>query len=78
MTAEEPTPITITLSDDEIPHDILVVASKLKAYIRARSGMKTSEGVLVTLSDAIRDLCDEAIHRAAASERKTVMNRDFP
>ncbi|MEO2170001.1 MAG: hypothetical protein ABGY42_18175 [bacterium] len=78
VAGEDRVPVTITLSDDEIPHDILVVASKLKAYIRARSGMKTSEGVLTTLSDSIRQLCDAAIHSAAASERKTVLTRDFP
>jgi histone H3/H4 len=76
---DDVTPAPLNLRDrNEIPRDILVVASKLKAYIRARSGMNTSEGVLAVLSDAIRDLCDDAIHRAAAAERKTVMDRDVP
>jgi len=61
-----------------IPEDILVVASKLKAYIRARSGMNTSDGVLPALSRILRDLCDEAIERAHADGRKTVMDRDLP
>ena len=60
-----------------IARDVLVVASKLKAYIRARSGMNTSDGVLPVLSEALRDLCDDAILRAAQDERKTVMDRDF-
>src|SRR5689334_16849207 len=31
------------LSDQNLPRDVLIVVSKLKAYIRARSGMNTSE-----------------------------------
>ncbi len=59
------------------PRDILIVASKLKAYIRARSGMNTSESVLAELSERVRDLCDDAIGRAREDGRKTLMDRDF-
>lgn len=62
----------------EIPEDILVVASKLKAYVRARSGMNTSDGVLPAFSRILRDLCDDAIRRAYDDGRKTVMDRDVP
>ncbi|HYO98101.1 MAG TPA: hypothetical protein VER33_26535 [Polyangiaceae bacterium] len=61
----------------EIPHDILLVVSKLKAYIRARSGFNTSDGVVDALSDHVRQLCDGAIERANAEGRKTVLDRDF-
>ncbi len=57
--------------------DILVVASKLKAYIRSRSGMHTSESVLDELSDIVREHADRAIEQARADGRKTVMDRDF-
>ena len=60
-----------------LPHDVLVVVSKLKAYVRARSGMNTSDGVADVLSDRLRGLCDEAIERARAAGRKTVLDRDF-
>jgi hypothetical protein len=63
--------------DAEIPREILIVASKLKAYVKARSGMNTSDGILEPLSEAVRRLCDQAIRRAAAAERKTVLARDF-
>jgi hypothetical protein len=63
--------------DAEIPREILIVTSKLKAYVRARSGMNTSDGVLEPLSDAVRRLCDQAIRKAAAAERKTILARDF-
>lgn len=59
------------------PEEILVVASKVKAYIRARSGMNTSAAVMDVLSDKIRRLCDEAIGSAQNHERKTVLDRDF-
>ena len=59
------------------PNDVLVVVSKLKAYIRARSDCKTSATVNDVLSDIIRSECDRAIHRALADGRSTVMGRDF-
>lgn len=62
----------------EIPEDILVVASKLKAYIRARSGMNASDGILPAFSRILRDLADDAIARAHEAGRKTVMDRDLP
>ena len=57
--------------------EVLVVASKLKAYVRARSEMSTSDKVMDLLSDRVRALCDQAIRRAAADGRKTVLDRDF-
>jgi hypothetical protein len=67
----------IALQQRDLPHDILIVASKLKAYVRARSGMNTSDAVMDVLSDIMRELCDGAIHKAAADGRKTLMPRDF-
>ncbi len=61
----------------EIEREILVVASKLKAYVRARSEMSTSDRVMDVLSDRLRALCDQAIRKAAADGRKTVLDRDF-
>lgn len=57
--------------------ETLVVVSKLKAYVRARSGMNTSDGVIDVLSEKLRVLCDEAIRRAQRDGRKTIMERDF-
>ena len=64
-------------SSDELPQDVLVVVSKMKAYVKARSGMNTSDGVVDVLSEKIRKLCDAAIEVAHADGRKTVMDRDF-
>ncbi|OFZ69919.1 MAG: hypothetical protein A3K03_01235 [Bdellovibrionales bacterium RIFOXYD1_FULL_44_7] len=57
--------------------DVLVVASKIKNYIRAKSSLNTSAAVMDILSDKVRLLCDQAIERAKADSRKTVMDRDF-
>lgn len=57
--------------------DVLIVVSKLKTYIKARSDMSTAAEVIELLSDKVRALCDDAIQKARADGRKTVMNRDF-
>jgi hypothetical protein len=61
----------------EVPREVLVVVSKLKSYIRARSGMNTSDNVVDALSDHLRRVCDRAIQNAERDGRRTVMDRDF-
>jgi hypothetical protein len=61
------------MSDNEV----LVVASKIKGYIKAHGEMKTSAGVLDALSDRLRAMCDQAIESARSDGRKTVLDRDF-
>ena len=63
------------MSEDK---EILVIASKVKQYIRSRSDMNTSANVMAVLSDRIRALCDEAIENARRDKRKTVKDRDIP
>jgi hypothetical protein len=62
----------------DLPRDVLIVASKLKSYVKARSGLRTSDGVMEALSDLVRLACDEAVRRARADERQTVLDRDVP
>lgn len=62
---------------DDAPREVLVVVSKLKAYIKARSGMNTSDSVVEALSDHLRRVCDLAIDNASVEGRKTVLDRDF-
>jgi histone H3/H4 len=61
------------MSDNEV----LVVASKVKNYIKAKGEMKTSASVLEVLSDRIRSMCDQAVETARNDGRKTVLDRDF-
>lgn len=65
------------MSDSSSEKEILVVASKLKKYIRSTAGMSTAANVAPALSDIIRTLCAQAIEKAKADGRKTVMDRDF-
>ncbi len=58
--------------------EILIVVSKMKKYVKERSGMNTSDAVAEVLSGHVRALCDEAIRTAAADGRKTVLDRDVP
>lgn len=63
--------------DPRLPKDVLVVASKLKAYVKAAGDLNTSDAVIDVLSEKLRDLCDAAIERAKADGRKTLLDRDF-
>jgi len=67
----------IGVAGDDPAKEVLVVVSKLKGYVKARSGMSTSDGVVDALSDHLRSLCDKAIRHAATAGRKTLMDRDF-
>ncbi len=58
--------------------DLLIVVSKLKKYIKDRSGMNCSDAVAEMLSDHVRVVADEAIRAAGRDERKTVLDRDVP
>jgi hypothetical protein len=60
------------------PREILIVASRLKEYVRLRAGYNTSDGVLGPLSDIVREVCDRAIENARREGRKTVLERDVP
>lgn len=60
------------------PREILIVASRLKDYIRARSGMNTSDRMLEPLSEIVREVCERAIESARRDGRLTVLDRDVP
>jgi histone H3/H4 len=62
----------------EAEREILIVVSKMKKYIKDRSGMNCSDAVAEMLSDHVRAICDDAIRAAARDERKTVLDRDVP
>ncbi len=65
-------------SQSALPQEVLIVASRLKEYVRASSGYKTSERVLGPLSDIVREIAEEAIRNARADGRMTVLDRDVP
>lgn len=59
------------------PEDVLVVASKVKNYIKDRADFNTSDKVMDILTAKIKILCDDAIDKAREEGRKTVLDRDF-
>ncbi len=58
--------------------EILVVASKIKSYIKEKSGMNTSGAVPEELSKRVAILLEKAIENAKNDGRKTIMDRDIP
>lgn len=58
--------------------EILVVASRVKAYIRERSGMNTGASTMRELTKHIVRLCHRGIENARREGRKTVLDRDIP
>jgi hypothetical protein len=62
---------------NNLPKEVLVIASRLKEYIHARSEYNTSGSVMDVLSEHLRIVCDRAIDQARSEGRKTVMDRDF-
>jgi hypothetical protein len=60
------------------PEEVLIIASRLKHYVRATSGFNTSDGVLEPLSEIVRRVCDEAVRNARREGRRTILERDVP
>lgn len=58
--------------------EVLVVASKVKTFIKDKSGMNTSGSVPDELSKRVQVLLEKAIENAKNDGRKTVMDRDIP
>jgi len=56
--------------------EILVVASKVKAYIKSKGGLNTSATAIDALSNKMKEVCDSAIENAKSDKRKTVKDRD--
>lgn len=58
-------------------NEILVVASKVKAYVKDKGGLNTSASVLDVLSEKVRGIIDQAIEKAKSDGRKTLKDRDI-
>ena len=57
--------------------DILVVASKVKKYIKEKAEMNTSANAMEPLTKVLEKALDQAIEHARNDGRKTVMDRDI-
>jgi histone H3/H4 len=56
--------------------EVLVVASKVKAYIKSKK-MMTSSDAVTALSDKVCTILDDAVARAKANRRSTVRPQDL-
>jgi len=56
--------------------EVLVVASKIKAYIKSKN-MKTSSDTIPAVSDKVYAILDDAIARTKANRRSTVKPQDL-
>lgn len=63
--------------ENAVDDEILIVASKLKAYIKDKYDMNTAANVMEALSRDVRRLTDRAVEKARSEGRKTVMDRDY-
>lgn len=56
--------------------EVLVVASKVKAYVKSK-GMMTSSDAIAALSDAVYATLDAGIERTKANRRSTLKPQDL-
>jgi histone H3/H4 len=56
---------------------VLIIASRLKDFVRDEAQFNTSADVMEALSTIVRDATRDAIARARVEGRRTVMARDF-
>lgn len=57
--------------------EVLVVASKVKTYIKEKGECNTSGDSVEALSQVVEKIISKAIESAKSQGRKTVMPRDF-
>jgi hypothetical protein len=66
-----------TISESHDSQEVLIVASKLKQYIKDKYDMNTAASVMDSLSRNVRRMTDRAAEKARSEGRKTIMDRDF-
>lgn len=57
--------------------EVLVVASKVRKFIKDSGDCNTSSEAYPALSDVVRSICQRAMDNAKGEKRKTVMARDI-
>ena len=57
--------------------DSFLVQSKIKRYIKEKTGLNTSAAFFEPLNKDIRESVEQAVARAQKAGRKTVMGKDF-
>ena len=57
--------------------EVLVVASKVKAFIKSNHEVNVAKDVMEELSEMVETACNKAVAAAKDAGRKTVMAKDF-
>jgi hypothetical protein len=73
-----PAPAPASSGSGNAGGEVLIVASRLKDYVREQSDFSTSDKALDPLSDIVREAVDTAIENARRDGRRTVLDRDIP
>lgn len=73
----QPSAPTSSSKTSPMESEVLIVASKLKQYVKDKYDLNTSANVMDALSKEVRRLTDKAVQKAQAEGRKTLMDRDF-
>jgi histone H3/H4 len=63
--------------EDPKVDQVLVVAAKVKKFIKESGDLNTSAQVMEQLTVRVQKICLDAIQNAVNDKRKTVMDRDF-
>lgn len=58
--------------------DSLVVASKVKKYVKEKADLNTSANTMDALTQRLQQIVEKGIENAKADGRKTLMDRDIP
>ena len=66
-----------TIPAGDFEREVLIVASKLKKYVKDRHDLNTSGNVMERLSDLVRGLVDDAVIRARQEGAKNVDGPGF-
>jgi hypothetical protein len=59
-------------------HDVLIVISKMKKYIRDRSGTNTPDAVANALGDHVRSTCEQIHPRGGATAARPCWSGTYP
>lgn len=57
--------------------ECLIIASKLKAYVKESGDLKCASEVITAMSNKCKEILEEAITEAKADKRKTLKARDI-
>jgi histone H3/H4 len=77
VSSQQSSPSSSVSKVSPMESEVLIVASKLKQYVKDKYDLNTSADVMDALSNEVRRITDRAVEKARSDGRKTLMSRDF-